>query len=1418
MRRLYSLLLLATLAASGPASAQDAPDLDGVFVGSAGDGQFFTGAISMFNPVDNAPPIAVTPLFRSSYSQAYDSLNGRPRTAGVSSFAPSMSASGRTAYLVDWFSGQGGTPFNMVAQDRDGSNRVIIADIGGINTTMDISPDGGTVLFLPRDGGNGLGGGRAVSDIIRSVPSDGSAPAGPLDLGTTDNCVTGVFDVTFSPDGSQIAFLSGVYDGSRPADDPCKAALYVADADGSNVQFLALLGGGDPEGDDSGTSPKWVAGDAGMDWKAGRIAYIKPNAPGEIYAPSVFIYEVGSGITVDTMIETQIGQGSTIQLSPDGEYVGYVVTGAPGPIYHNIEVRPVSGGPGHRFTGFPYGRRVSFDWADAPTLPAPDRLVFEPDGPGVLLWEGRSVALNPTLYATDGSVLSRTIHVYSGGSSLKLNQFTSELWGQTNNLYRGSICAQNAGITGCTTYNNLNTPILDAVVIDGDIAEDGRNPGVLRLFRYGRPDVVSIPVYEARPSGGTPSRHYLDYTLSQLPERLRWPASDALADTVQTMDIVLTPIDDGVAEAPIETGQLFFSCSGASGTIFGPDDENCVIGGFPINGVRYRVPGAEDGIAAGTSFAWNFEIASNGAGSGLAIASSSPAVIPASGQATLTVQGQGFAPGATATLSGPGSVTAVNVSPRFNGVQALARFELADLPPGSYDLTVTSDGQTDVLEDAVRVDAATPGGFTDVWATLQSNSGRLLLPTDQFIRYGNDGTADAGLTPMLIAVPEGYLPEFKDDLFKLPVSFDGYDTDASPWVTQTVRAGDIPGLCLEIRLVRSTARQTGVASSDARQTGSIDCQRAFSLGENEMLTYQVALVFLPTIPPGGRGKLTVSMTRQPDAQPSRPWFVRVGAPLNTLDFGDDEGAARLAAGLWGNGSRPVAPTYVSGCSPDAQARLALQSDVSTAAACAACLNLILGILLDASGVGACAQAAVSVAQGLYQTGIDAAAGADSYTLAADGAGTLANVAISAAECAARANPISGGLAAAYKIATGLSGAIACVDCFKGIVWGTVGEVYSRDPNDKRGPVGVGSEGYLAEFGRAAYTIRFENLATATASAVEVTVVDSLDTSVYDLSTFELGEVSLRDTTFTPPPGLQNWATTWDRRPAVNSVVRVLAELDVASGVVRWTLSDLDPTTYRLRTSAEAGFLPPNDGDGAGEGQMRFLIRAKPDLPDGTVIANGATIQFDREALITTPVWANTIDRNTPTSRVASATPFDADTSFVVRFEGTDPGAGVRGYSLYISADGGPFEYRAGAQADSVVFRGERGVTYRAFALATDWLGNAEPPKTDAELTFAVGGVASEEAASGPTELELAAPYPNPTRGAAVVQVGVPVAGPVRVAVYDVRGREVAVLVNGDRPAGWHPVRWDAGGLAAGVYVVRAQAGGRQVTQRLTVVR
>jgi hypothetical protein len=59
-----------------------------------------------------------------------------------------------------------------------------------------------------------------------------------------------------------------------------------------------------------------------------------------------------------------------------------------------------------------------------------------------------------------------------------------------------------------------------------------------------------------------------------------------------------------------------------------------------------------------------------------------------------------------------------------------------------------------------------------------------------------------------------------------------------------------------------------------------------------------------------------------------------------------------------------------------------------------------------------------------------------------------------------------------------------------------------------------------------------------------------------------------------------------------------------------------------------------------------------------------------------------------------------------------------------------------------------------------------------------------------------------------------------VSILDILGREVAVLADGESPAGRHEVTWsdDAARVRPGLYFVRMRAAGHTYLRRLVVIR
>lgn len=102
------------------------------------------------------------------------------------------------------------------------------------------------------------------------------------------------------------------------------------------------------------------------------------------------------------------------------------------------------------------------------------------------------------------------------------------------------------------------------------------------------------------------------------------------------------------------------------------------------------------------------------------------------------------------------------------------------------------------------------------------------------------------------------------------------------------------------------------------------------------------------------------------------------------------------------------------------------------------------------------------------------------------------------------------------------------------------------------------------------------------------------------------------------------------------------------------------------------------------------------------------------------------------------------------------------------------------------------------------------------LTGLASSVAREEAPEA-LAASLAPNYPNPFAVTTTLTYTLPHPTSVRLAVYDLLGRRVALLVDGKQVAGQHAIRFDATGLSAGTYCYRLTAGAFQTTRMMQVI-
>ena len=95
----------------------------------------------------------------------------------------------------------------------------------------------------------------------------------------------------------------------------------------------------------------------------------------------------------------------------------------------------------------------------------------------------------------------------------------------------------------------------------------------------------------------------------------------------------------------------------------------------------------------------------------------------------------------------------------------------------------------------------------------------------------------------------------------------------------------------------------------------------------------------------------------------------------------------------------------------------------------------------------------------------------------------------------------------------------------------------------------------------------------------------------------------------------------------------------------------------------------------------------------------------------------------------------------------------------------------------------------------------------------------------PGEIRLEQNYPNPFNPTTAIRYSVPAGGDgtpgvheVRLAVFNLLGREVAVLVNERVAPGSYTVTFEAGGLPSGIYFCHLRVGRVQRTIRMILAR
>ncbi|MDT8322487.1 MAG: T9SS type A sorting domain-containing protein [Bacteroidota bacterium] len=109
-------------------------------------------------------------------------------------------------------------------------------------------------------------------------------------------------------------------------------------------------------------------------------------------------------------------------------------------------------------------------------------------------------------------------------------------------------------------------------------------------------------------------------------------------------------------------------------------------------------------------------------------------------------------------------------------------------------------------------------------------------------------------------------------------------------------------------------------------------------------------------------------------------------------------------------------------------------------------------------------------------------------------------------------------------------------------------------------------------------------------------------------------------------------------------------------------------------------------------------------------------------------------------------------------------------------------------------------------------------QVDNDGAYAYSPVVTVRCTSTALSITLAQNYPNPFNPSTTIEYGIPAEGNVRLRVFDLLAREVAVLVDEMKQAGTHTEVFNASEHPSGIYVYQLECNGTVMTRRMTLMK
>jgi hypothetical protein len=88
----------------------------------------------------------------------------------------------------------------------------------------------------------------------------------------------------------------------------------------------------------------------------------------------------------------------------------------------------------------------------------------------------------------------------------------------------------------------------------------------------------------------------------------------------------------------------------------------------------------------------------------------------------------------------------------------------------------------------------------------------------------------------------------------------------------------------------------------------------------------------------------------------------------------------------------------------------------------------------------------------------------------------------------------------------------------------------------------------------------------------------------------------------------------------------------------------------------------------------------------------------------------------------------------------------------------------------------------------------------------------------PNRISLLQNYPNPFNASTLIRYELPQSSQVKIEIYDLLGRKVTTLYDGEKQAGHHYVIWNTGDFSSGIYFSKLQAGEYSESRKMMLLK